>query len=324
MIPLHRMSSRPILPYAGIRFGCRRGRSLLPIRQIAAIAALIAAGPSAFLLSASASAQEDETKTDRGSTLDTNTLGISSTPDAESSSFLGQGTSITLGVGPEIAPAYDGAKKFKVSPFPYLDVRGLFDDRVFLSTTRGLGVNVLDLGPLKAGLSVSYNTGRISSDSPRLRGLSNLNGGPVAAGFITYELEPFSFELKLENTFGPNPGAEASFGMSYALTPIPRLHLSIGPQVTWADRRYDKSNFGVSPSEAALATAEGNPMQAYSPGSGLKGVGFSATGVYQLDERWGLAGHLGLSDLVGSAAKNSPLTQRRFQPSFAFGGLYRF
>jgi hypothetical protein len=197
LIPLHDISFRPILPYAGIRFGCRRGRSLLPIRQIAAIAALLAAGPSAFLLSASALAHEDETKTDGGSTLNTNALGISLTPDAESSSFLGQGTSITLGVGPEVAPAYDGAKKFKVSPFPYLDERGLLDDRVFLSTTRGLGVNVLDLGPLKAGVSVSYNTGRISSDSPRLRGLSNLGGGPVAAGFITYELEPFSFELNV-------------------------------------------------------------------------------------------------------------------------------
>ncbi|HWK48083.1 MAG TPA: MipA/OmpV family protein [Stellaceae bacterium] len=249
---------------------------------------------------------------------------LSSTPDAVSSTFLGRGTSITMGLGASIAPAYEGSKNFKANPLPYLDIKGLFDNRVFLSTTRGLGANLLDLGPFKAGLSVSYGGGRSSSDSSRLKGLSNVNGGPVLSGFMTYELKPVSFELKAGNTFGPNPGTEVSFGTNYAFTPLPRLHVSVGPQITWADSRYDKAYFGVTSAEAARATALGNPMRAYSPGAGIKDIGLSATGMYQVTEHWGLVTHVGLSELVGDAAKNSPLTQRTFQPSFAIGGTYKF
>jgi outer membrane scaffolding protein for murein synthesis (MipA/OmpV family) len=37
-----------------------------------------------------------------------------------------------------------------------------------------------------------------------------------------------------------------------------------------------------------------------------------------------MAAHIGLTDLIGTPAKDSPVTQRTFQPSFAIGALYKF
>jgi len=251
---------------------------------------------------------------------DNATLGVSATPDAEPA----EGISAVVGAGPFFHPANEGAKNFKVAPFPLVDIRGLFDDRVFISTLRGIGVNIIDAGPFRAGVAVSYAGGRNSSDSPRLKGLSDVSGGPVASGFMTYSIKPVAFEIKAQNIFGPNPGMTVTAGATASFSPIEGMRLSFGPEVTWADSRYDKTYFGVTPYEASQAAADGNPLRPYSPGSGIKDVGFSATALYRLTDHWGLAAHVGLTELVGSAAKDSPLTQRSFQPSIAFGATYKF
>jgi outer membrane scaffolding protein for murein synthesis (MipA/OmpV family) len=101
------------------------------------------------------------------------------------------------------------------------------------------------------------------------------------------------------------------------------LQISVGPKVNFADRRYEQTFFGVSESSATRATALGNPMRAYDATPGIKNVEFSLTARYAITERWSVAAHVGLSELVGSAA-NSPLTQQKFQPSLAAGLIYRF
>lgn len=242
---------------------------------------------------------------------------------AEELTFLGYGASVTLGAGSFVAPVYQGANTFKVTPFPYVDVK-IFEGRVFLSTVKGLGVNIVDLGPLQAGASVNYGGARYSSESHKLKGLTTLGDEVIVSGFMTYKLEPFTFELKAKNFFGQNPGTEALLGMSYTCTPISGLRLSMGPQITWADSRYNKAYFGVTQREAFRATVQGNPMHAYTPGAGIKDVGLSITGNYQLTEHWGVMARIGISDLVGSQAKDSPLVQNTLQPSAGASVMYKF
>jgi outer membrane scaffolding protein for murein synthesis (MipA/OmpV family) len=198
------------------------------------------------------------------------------------------------------------------------------DDRVFISTLSGLGATLLDLGPLRGGVAINYGGGRNSSDSTRLKGLSNVSGGAEIAGFLSYSLKPFAFEIKAQNLFGPNPGTEVSADANVTFLPLAGLRVSVGPQITWADSRYDRAYFGVTADEAARATAEGNPLRAYTPGAGIKDIGLSANVLYQLTDHWGLSAHLGVVDLVGSAPKDSPLTQRQFQPMLGIGATYRF
>ncbi|MDR3517342.1 MAG: MipA/OmpV family protein [Azospirillaceae bacterium] len=247
------------------------------------------------------------------------------TPATEprASTFLGDGTTLTLGVGTSVGPAYAGAKTYRVRPVPLVDAT-FFDDRVFLSTANGLGANIINLGPFQSGLAITYGGGRSRSDSERLRGLSDVAGGAAVVGFLKYRLRPFSFELKATNNFGPNPGAKLSFASHYSFTPLSRLLVSVGPEVTWADHRYNQAYFGVTSAEATQASAQGNPLRAYSPGSGINDVSLSLSGVYAVTDHWQWMTNVRLSELVGNAAKNSPLTQRQFQPGIMTGVAYKF
>lgn len=259
--------------------------------------------------------------TERRTALQAETLSISATPDA--TPHLGH-PSYILGLGALVSPVYDGSNKTKTSPYPYVDIRGLWDDRLFVSSLRGLGLNVFEAGAFRGGLTVNYASGRTSSDDPRLRGLPDISTGATAGAFLTWAYEDLSLEMEVRNKFGSAGQTEASVGASYSLTPLPRLHLSVGVHANWGDSRYGRINFGVTPAEAAQANLLGNPLTAFNAKAGLTTAGVTAAGLYQLGHHWGLVGRVGLMDIVGSSAKDSPLTQKTFVPSVALGAMYQF
>jgi outer membrane scaffolding protein for murein synthesis (MipA/OmpV family) len=253
--------------------------------------------------------------------LDNEALTVSETPDVGPHQ---DHLAAIVGLGPMIAPVYLGSKKSKVSPFPYVDIRGLLDDRVFISDVVGLGVKILNDGPVRAGVAVGYYASRTSSDDPRLKGLPDIKGAARVTSYLGYSFKPFALEARIQQRLGSGSGTSASIGASYAVAPLPQLHLTFSGDVTWANATYQKVFYGITPAEAASASAEGNPLPAYLPGAGLTDASLTATGVYQLGRHWGLATRLSFHDIVGSPVKDSPLTQRTFAPSIALGALYMF
>jgi outer membrane protein len=229
-----------------------------------------------------------------------------------------------IGLGPRIAPIYDGSKAMKASLLPYIDVRGLFDDRVFFSDVEGLGLKVLNDGPARAGVTVNYSRGRTSSDDFHLTGLPNIAGAAQVGGYLAYVLRPVGLEARVQHRLGSASGTQVSFGGSVSAAPTPQFHVSLSAEVTWTDASYNKTFFGVTAAEAAQATVQGNPLTPYTPGSGLNSVALTGAGVYQLGDHWGLIARVGLRELVGKSVKDSPLTQRTFQPNIAFGAAYKF
>ena len=259
--------------------------------------------------------------TQRKTALQAETLSISATPEAaphlEHPSYI-------VGLGALVGPAYDGSNKTKTSPYPYVDIRGLWDDRLFVSSLRGIGFNAFEAGPFRGGLTLNYISGRTSSDDPRLRGLPDISSGAAVGGFLTWSYKALSVEAEAQNTFGSSARTEAALGVNYTLVPIPRLHLSIGAHVNWGDSRYERINFGVTPAEAAQANALGNPLSPYQAKAGITVAGVTAAGLYQIGKHWGVVGRVGLQDIAGSSAKNSPLTQKNFFSSVALGAMYQF
>jgi outer membrane scaffolding protein for murein synthesis (MipA/OmpV family) len=179
------------------------------------------------------------------------------------------------------------------------------------------------MGGLKAGVSVNYSLGRGPKQSGLLYGLPEISSAAVVSGFLTYDFRPFSVGIDVNNRLGSDGGVTVALGGDYTIQPLRRLQVSLGPKVILADRQYEKTFFGVSGSSAARATALGNPMQAYDATAGVENVELSVNARYTITERWFATVHVGLSELVGSAA-DSPLTQRKFQPSAAAGVIYRF
>jgi outer membrane protein len=287
----------------------------------------------ATLLSSGVSAQEAQSTRDtqpteeisivkqRQTQLNSEALSISDTPDAEPHV---NGISGVAGLAAMVAPAYDGSKKTKVSPYPYVDIHGFFDDRMYLSSVRGIGVNLLDLDHLRGGFALNYAGGRTSKDDPHLNGLPDISGAAQVGGFLTYSLKPVALEARVRRRLGSTSGTLVELGASVSAAPMPQLHLSLGASLGWADSSYQRAFFGVTAAQAAQATALGNPLTPYTPKAGLSTAGVTAVGVYQVGRHWGLIGRLELQDLIGSQPKNSPLTQRTFQPGVAFGAAYQF
>lgn len=257
----------------------------------------------------------------RQTQLSSEALSISDTPDAEPHV---NGISGVAGLGAQVAPAYDGSKKIKTSPYPYVDIHGFFNDHMYLSSVRGIGVNLLDLDHFRGGFALNYAGGRTSKDDPRLNGLPDISGAAQVGGFLTYSLRPVAFEARVRRRLGSTAGTLVELGASVSAAPTPQFHMSIGAAVTWADASYNKTFFGVTPAEAAQATLQRNPLTPYTPKSGLTTAGVTAAGVYQLGKHWGLIGRLELQDLIGKQVKDSPLTQRTFQPGVALGAAYTF
>jgi outer membrane scaffolding protein for murein synthesis (MipA/OmpV family) len=257
----------------------------------------------------------------RQTQLNSEALSISDTPDAEPHV---DGISGVAGLGAMVSPAYDGSKKTKTSPYPYVDVHGFFNDRLYLSSVRGIGVNLLDVDHFRGGFALNYAGGRTSKDDPHLNGLRDISGAAQVGGFLTYSLRPFALEMRIRRRLGSTAGTQVELGTSVAAAVSPKFHISLGAGLTWADASFQKTFFGVTAAEAAQATAQGNPLTAYTPKSGLTTAGLTAAGVYQIGRHWGLIGRLELQDLIGSQAKHSPLTQRTFQPGVAFGAAYQF
>ncbi len=267
---------------------------------------------------------EDEVSVtaERQNALETQSVRFSATPNA--GPHLSHTTAV-LGVGAVVVPVYAGSNKYEVVPFPYVDIRGLLNDRVFVSDVGGVGVKILNRGPVLAGVSLNYGGGRKSSDDPHLKGLPDIKATARVSGYVALELRPVTLEANVQQRTGSGGGMTASFGASYNFSPWPQLHLSLGANVAWANAAEQKILFGVTPADAAVASAEGNPLPAYTPGSGLTGASLAGAGVYQLNRHWGIVGRVSFSDLVGSSVKDSPLTQRTSGlSSFGLGLAYMF
>lgn len=258
---------------------------------------------------------------ERQNQLENESLTLSGTPN--SGPHLHK-TSIALGAGPLLQPVYPGSKNYNVTVFPYVDIRGLLGDRVFLADVGGIGVKILNDGPVLAGVAVTYGGGRKSSEDAHLKGLPDINNTTRVSGYVVLALRPITVEADVGRRTGSGGGTAGSLGVSYSFKPVSPLNLSLSAVVAYADAAEQNLTFGITPQAAASAAAQGNPLPAFTAHGGLNSASFVAAGVYQINRRWGVIGRFSLSDLLGSA-KDSPLTQRTFGlSSFAVGAAYSF
>jgi outer membrane scaffolding protein for murein synthesis (MipA/OmpV family) len=253
-------------------------------------------------------------------------LNLTGTPVPQSTQpwwYFNSNVRVSLGLGSVFAPTYEGSSKLQASPYPFIDITGLFHDRVSISTTHGIALNVIDLPSIKAGVNVSYGVRRTQGSDDHLLGVPDIGSDAVVGGFITYEFQPFSVGLAVQQRLGPSGGLTASLGGDYSFRPISRLKIAVGPRIVFADKNYEQSFFGVSERTSAEATALGNPLRSYDTAAGLRNVELVMSAKYALSERWSLGGNLGLSELLASAA-SSPLTQQKLQPTVAVAIICQF
>jgi outer membrane scaffolding protein for murein synthesis (MipA/OmpV family) len=224
--------------------------------------------------------------------------------------------SLTVGLGVARLPEYEGSDRFDVRALPIISYRS---GRFFAGTLSGVGYNLSNTPALEFGPVVSYRFGRDESDSPRLRGLGNIDAGADLGAFARWNAQAFTLGARLERGVGGNAkGTSLRLDAGYALAINQSNALRFDASVDWADRDVMQGFFGIS---APQSLSSGLP--AYTASSGIRRYGVSAVWAHNFTPNWVSTVRVGIYRL-GDEAASSPLTLKRNTGLVSAGLSYRF
>lgn len=260
--------------------------------------------------------------------------GAPPTADAANSPLVEQDDAPQSGVhgffaiGPGAVPAFDGAKKYQLIPLMIANVgwKGMNLE------VRGLGARLDLLGDSRVQVGPAFTfRGNRNSDkdgSGRVKRLNDVDSSIEVGGYVGYRFGgnqygqgEVAFDLTVTKDVGNgHDGLLGTAQMSYAAYRSQKFFLNVDAQSTFADKKYMRAFFGVTPEEALRSG-----LAAYRPDGGMRDVGAGLTAGYQFNQRWGLIARAGANHYLGDA-KDSPVVKEGSKVQ-AVGGLtlsYRF
>lgn len=219
-----------------------------------------------------------------------------------------------IGLGAQLVPSFPGSDDHSVRPlFDLARARGdeQFD---FEAPDESFGFSLFSENGFAIGPAVNLEGSRkakdVGADLPKV-GMSIEVGG-----FVQYELsESFRVRMELRKGLSGHKGLIGNIGADFVARDKDEWLFSIGPRVSFADKKYHRAYFSVAPEDSI---ASGLP--AYSAGSGIQAVGATAGFLTQLSERWGIYSYAKFDRLVGDAA-DSPIVRQLGSRSQLSGGL---
>jgi MipA family protein len=233
---------------------------------------------------------------------------------------------IDIGAGATFTPKFPGAKDNQVLPLPFFAIN--YRDIVFASTRDGLGINLLNAYGFKAGPILKVGMGRQRSDDKTyLRGLTDVDTTLEGGAFLSYSFDPY-FTTKLEVRKGlaslgggkrngflagigviekseGHEGIIADLSVDFKLPALfdNRLFISVGPRLSYYDKDYARSHFGVTANEARVSR-----FAAYAPKAGLGKIGAGASAMYRVTDSTSVVVFGDYGRLTGDAGK-SPIVR---------------
>ncbi len=233
---------------------------------------------------------------------------------------------IDIGAGALFTPKFPGAKDNKVLPLPFFAIN--YRDIAFASTRDGLGINLLNAYGFKAGPILKVGMGRQRSDDKTyLRGLTDVDATLEGGAFLSYSYDPYfttKFEVRKGLTslgggkrngflagIGVNEKSEghegivADMSVDFKLPALldNRLFISGGPRLSYYDKDYARSYYGVTANEARVSR-----FAAYAPKAGIGKVGAGASALYRVTENTSLVVFGEYGRLTGDVGK-SPIVR---------------
>jgi outer membrane scaffolding protein for murein synthesis (MipA/OmpV family) len=227
-----------------------------------------------------------------------------------------------LGAAAEVQPVYDGARAYRVSGGPVINIH--YRDIAFISSGEGIGYNFLRGDHYQIGVGVTYDLGRKERDDLRnLRGMGDISAAPVGKLYASWVLSrrfPLIMRVSARQFMG---GAQGAVGDAGVYIPLPgsskTFVMFAGPSITMATNHYLQTLYGVTPAQAA---ASGHPVYNIPhAGTAAAGVGFSATKF--ITPHWLFNVDAAINQIRGSPA-HSPLVETRTQRVIAISMDYNW
>jgi MipA family protein len=226
-------------------------------------------------------------------------------------SLIPKGVTVTIGAMGTYQPKYDGAKtyEFQVLPIIKFDTGSSMGKRFDVRGLDDVSFAIVQSDSFKMGVLTGYRDGRDQSDSPRLRGLGDIDGGIVAGGFARYDMGPAYLRGSYHRQiFEDDNGGVFRFvlGTDYKLTDRVMLRAVTGLEA--ADRNYMQTYFGVS----AAQSARSGLLPTYTPSGGLTSYRLGVGTDFEVIPTWTLTASADYIRYLGNASR-SPIVEEADQ-----------
>jgi len=195
-----------------------------------------------------------------------------------------KGWIVTVSVIGAVRPSFPGSGEMRPYPFPSVSFRRVGEPETFSTPDEGFGLDVLDLGYLKAGpvANFVFERGR----QFQLFGLRTVGLTHEVGGFIeAYPLDHFRVRAEMRQ------GVDGHKGF-----------VAVGPRLNFGDNTYANAYFSVTPFEAML----NGRLTPYVATGGFTAAGGMATIRYELNELTSVSVYGGGQRLLGSVG-SSPI-----------------
>ena len=222
---------------------------------------------------------------------------------------------VALGAGIGVAPTYPGADGYRVRLVPALH---LAYGPVFFGAG-GLGLNLHRADGWRVGVNLLPSPGRRESADAHLQGLGDIDPTLRLGAFAVYAARGFVARGNVATDIAGNKqGTIGRFDVFGRFPAGERLAFFAGPGLTWGNREYMQSFFGVTAEQSARSG-----LPPFDAGAGIASVRLAAGGIYRLAERWRFVTSYAVARLNGDAGA-SPVVQSRTQQFFLVSALYLF
>jgi MipA family protein len=230
---------------------------------------------------------------------------------------------VTIGVGGNFRPDFEGATRYLLSPIPIFSVqRAGSGQQPFIGPRDSPGIALFDTGSFRAGPVVTVLSSRKAGSDSALNGLYDVKTTVELGGFVEYfPVDWFRARAEVRRGFLGSSGVFADVSADVIVPVWDRLTWSAGPRLSFANTRATAPFFSIDQTEAL---ASGLPV--FNANGGLHSVGAGTQLRYQIAPQWEVHSTVEYQRLTGDAA-NSPLITQRGSPnqtSFSTGASYSF
>ncbi len=226
-----------------------------------------------------------------------------------------QAAEFSIGGGVGAAPDYEGSDDYEMVPIPAGSAR--FDNGMYIKLLGlNLRANLIPSDFWRLGPVYNYRPERDNVDNNRVDRMQNVSDANEFGIFGGLEWQNWFLSLELlGDTGNAYEGWYSTLKGGYNWKISNEWILSIGGRTTYADDDYMQTYFGVTPADSARSG-----LAVYDADESFKDVGLDLGVTWNFASNWGLQGLLSVSELVGDADDNSPVTDQGSEIQF-FGGV---
>ena len=213
------------------------------------------------------------------------------------------GYNVNASLRARLGPSYEGSDRYTIGPAGGLSLSKPGAPILFSAPDDSASLTLAGDDKVTFGLAGRLRPSR--GDKDELTGMRKIGWGVEAGVFGNLWLADWlRTRLEVRSGIGAHSGVLADLGAD-AVYRHDRWIVSAGPRFSYADTRFTRTYFGVTPAEALASPAI---AAAYSPRGGPRYAGLVASADYRWSDRWRLTADAGYRRVLGDAA-DSPLVR---------------